>query len=78
MTTNNQHVDTLIHDEERLLDYINNDIIPCAACGENIDVKDSHRWVNRLVCSDCIDSYEGLDESDETNYDNDYEEETDA
>jgi formylmethanofuran dehydrogenase subunit E len=62
-------------DETWLIEYLSDTRIPCANCGEQIDVDDSHRWVNRLVCASCITEYEGLDPADEENYDAVYEEE---
>jgi hypothetical protein len=67
---------TTLHDEEQLLEYLNDTIIPCAGCGEQIEIDDSHRWVNRLVCGACIAEYEGLDADDEANYDDINEEDT--
>ncbi|NBT75136.1 hypothetical protein EBZ80_18270 [bacterium] len=64
-----------LHDEEQLLEYLNDTMIPCAGCGAQIEVDDSHRWINRLVCAECIAEYEGLDAADEANYDDIYEEE---
>lgn len=61
-------------DEEQLLAYLNDTIIPCAACDKEIEVSDAQRWVNRLVCSECLAEYEGLTADDEDNYDTVYEE----
>ena len=58
-----------MQDEKNLLAYLEDMIIPCANCGENIDVDEAHRWINRLVCADCIAQYDGLSPDDETNYD---------
>jgi len=63
-------------DEEQLLAYLNETIIPCAACDKHIEVDDAHRWVNRLVCAACMIEYEGLTADDEENYDSIYEEST--
>jgi hypothetical protein len=73
----NRALTNALHDEEKLLEYLSDTIIPCAGCGEQIEVNDSHRWINRLVCANCILDYEGLDEADEANYDDNQEEETD-
>ena len=62
-------------DETRLIEYLSDTRIPCANCNEQIDVDDSHRWINRLVCASCIAEYEGLDPADEENYDDVHEEE---
>lgn len=67
-----ENLETL--DEEQLIEYLNDTIIPCAACDKQIDVEDAYRWVNRLVCEECISEYEELDADDEDNYDSIYEE----
>jgi len=69
--------DATLQDEKQLLEYLDNTIIPCAGCGEQIEVDDSHRWINRLVCGACIAEYEALDADDEDNYDSVCEEQTD-
>jgi hypothetical protein len=74
MNADHDTTDTLMLDEEQLLAHIENDIIPCANCDAEINVDDSHRWVNRLVCADCIAEYDGLTADDEDNYDSEYEE----
>lgn len=65
-------------DEEQLLAYLNDTIIPCAACDKQIEVDEAERWVNRLVCAECFSEYEGLTADDEENYDSVYEEQIDA
>ena len=65
-------------DEEQLLAYLNDTIIPCAACDKEIDVEAAERWVNRLVCAECRAEYEGLTADDEENYDSVYEDQNDA
>lgn len=69
--------DDALQDEEKLLAYLEDTIIPCAACDEEIEVSDAHRWVNRLVCSRCMAEYEGLSGDDEQNYDSVCEEQAD-
>jgi hypothetical protein len=69
--------DAALQDEKNLLAYLEETIIPCAACGEEIEVDDAHRWINRLVCSGCLAEYEGLSSDDEQNYDSVCEEQTD-
>lgn len=64
-------------DEEQLLDYLNDTIIPCAACDKQIEVDEAERWVNRLVCAECFSEYAGLTADDEENYDSVYEEQID-
>lgn len=70
--------DLAAFDEEQLLAYLNDTIIPCAACDKEIDVEDAERWVNRLVCAECLAEYEGLTADDEDSYDSVYEEQNDA
>lgn len=65
-------------DEEQLIAYLYDTIIPCAACDKHIDVETAQRWVNRLVCEECINEYEDLAAEDEDNYDSIYEEQEDA
>jgi len=69
--------DATLQDEEKLLAYLEETIIPCAACGEEIELDDAHRWVNRLVCGCCIAEYDGLSGDDEQHYDNVSEEKAD-
>lgn len=74
MAADEEPIDTMMMDEQDLLDYLEDTIIPCASCGTQIDVDDSVRWVNRLVCEECIEMFEGLTADDEANYDDAYEE----
>lgn len=74
MSTDNDTADTLMLEEAQLLAHIENDIIPCANCDTEINVDESYRWINRLVCADCIAEYDGLTADDENNYDSEYEE----
>lgn len=71
-----ENLETL--DEEQLIEYLNDTIIPCAACDKQIDVEAACRWVNRLVCEECMSEYEELEAADEDNYDSIYEEQDDG
>jgi hypothetical protein len=69
--------DAALQDEQNLLAYLNETIIPCAGCDQEIEVDAAHRWINRLVCESCMAEYEGLSADDEHNYDSLYEEAND-
>lgn len=69
MAQDNNDRDMMVVEEEDLLAYLEDNLIPCAGCDQEIHVDESYRWVNRLVCRECIAEYEGLGEDDEANYD---------